>query len=175
MKPNSPKRRGRPPKFGRPGQVVAVTLPDDVVSGLREIHSDLGWAIVTMFEKASKRVAGRTGPQPVVQLVTVAHRRSLIVVNQAVFRTLPGVNIIPLNDNWAFLALDSNRGLTDLELTVIDRLEDPSAERRERKALSGLRSQLRAWRLDPALRFHTRSIIVVERMIARHRAQASVA
>ena len=35
--------------------------------------------------------------QPDVELVTVADRRSLIVVNRKVIRVLPGVNIIPLS------------------------------------------------------------------------------
>jgi hypothetical protein len=49
--PMSPSKRGRPQKFGRPSQVVALTLPEDVLRGLRKIHHDLGWAIVALFEK----------------------------------------------------------------------------------------------------------------------------
>ena len=47
-------KRGRPPKFGRPETVVAITLPEEVVAGLQKVHADLGWAIVTLFEKAAK-------------------------------------------------------------------------------------------------------------------------
>jgi len=39
--------------------------------------------------------------------------------------------------------------------------------RRKRRALSELQAQLRAWRRDHALRFHTRAIIVVERLAKR--------
>ena len=38
-------RRGRPPKFGRPAQLVTLTLPEDVISWLSTIDPDLGWAI----------------------------------------------------------------------------------------------------------------------------------
>ena len=156
-------RRGRPSKFGRPSHVVALTLPEDVIRGLRKVHPDIAWAIVTLFEKRSNR-APDEGAQPDAELVTIAERRSLIVVNRAVFKSLPGISIITLSANRAFLALDAGRGMADLELAVIDRLDDPASERRERVALKGLRAQLRTWRHDRTLRVHTRAIIVVERI-----------
>ena len=162
-----PRKRGRPPKFGRPSQVVALTLPEEVVRGLRRIHPDLAWAIVTLFDKDPPRAPAAGEPQPDAELVTIAERRSLIVVNRAVFKSLPGIHIIPLNGNRAFLALEPGRGMTDLELAVIDRLDDGTVEPRERKALRRLRAQLRTWRHDRALRFHARAIIVVERVAGR--------
>jgi len=169
MDPSSNHRRGRPSKFGRPSQVVALTLPEDVVRGLRRIHPDLGWAIVRLLEKASTRKPVADKPQPDAELVSIADRRSLIVVNRAVFKRLPGINIIPLHGNQAFLALDAGRGMTDLELAVIDRLDDPALDPLERKALQNLRAQLRAWRQDPLMRFHSRSVIVVEGLPGRSR------
>jgi hypothetical protein len=163
MKSSPHSRRGRPPKFGRPSQVLALTLPDEVVRGLRKTNPDLGWAIVTLFEKAPMRAAAAAEPHADAELVRIADRRSLIVVNREAFKSLPGINIIPLHGNRAFLALDPGRGTTDLELAVIDRLENPSIDGRERKALRTLRSLLRSWRHDRALRFHTRAIIIVER------------
>jgi hypothetical protein len=99
--------------------------------------------------------------------VTVADRRSLIVVNREVIRNLPGVNIIPLSGTRAFLALDIDRGMSDLELAVSDRLGDPTIDRRERRALEKLRAQLTTWRRDHALQFRTRAIIVVERLVKK--------
>jgi hypothetical protein len=49
----------------------------------------------------------------------------------------------------------------------IDRLGDPTLERGERRALEKLRAQLTTWRRDHALQFHTRSIIVVERLVKK--------
>ena len=163
-------RRGRPSKFGRPSQVVALTLPDEVVGGLRKVHPDLAWAIVTLFEKRPATAVAEA--QPDAELVAMADRRSLIVVNRAVFTSLPGVNIIPLTGNRAMLALEPGRGMSDLELAVIDRQEDPSVDRRERLALGRLRTQLRTWRRDRVLRFHARAIIVVERVLERRTTQA---
>lgn len=162
------KRRGRPSKFGRPGRVVALTLPEDVIDRLRRVHRDLGWAIVNLLDEESHPASMRgEDAQPDVELVTVADRRSLIVVNREVIRNLPGVNIIPLSGSRAFLALDIDRGMSDLELAVSDRLGDPTVERRERRALVGLRARLTTWRRDHGLQFHTRAIIVVERLVKK--------
>jgi hypothetical protein len=162
------KRRGRPPKFGRPSRVVALTLPEDAIDRLRRVHRDLGWAVVKLLDRESDSLSARGDEvQPDVELVTVGDRRSLIVVNREVIRNLPGVNIIPLSGNRAFLALDIDRGMSDLELAVTDRLADPTIERRQRLALDKLRAQLTAWRRDRGLQFHTRAIIVVERLVKK--------
>lgn len=159
-------KRGRPPKFGRRGQVIAVTLPAQVVRGLRKVHPDLGWAIVNLFEKTPRRPQRPGRSHNDAELMTIAVRRSLIVVNRKVFHNLPGVNIIPLNDSHALLALEVGRGMSDLELAVIDRLRAPSIETRERRALEGFQVQLRQWRRDRTLRCEMRSIIVLERLNA---------
>jgi hypothetical protein len=162
---SAPKRRGRPSKFGRPSRVVALTLPQDVIDRLRRVHQDLGWAILKLLDKAPQSATPRgEDTQPDVELVTVGDRRSLIVVNREVIRNLPGVNIIPLGGNRSFLALDIDRGMSDLELAVSDRLGDPAIDRRERRALAGLRGHLTTWRRDHGLQVHTRAIIVVERL-----------
>jgi len=162
------KRRGRHSKFGRPSRVVALTLPEDAIDRLRRVHRDLGWAIVKLLDQEPHPAsARRQDVQPDVELVTVAERRSLIVVNREIIGHLPGVNIIPLSGSRAFLALDIDRGLSDLELAVTDRLADPAVGRRERQALVRLRVQLATWRRDHELQFHTRAIIVVERRVKK--------
>lgn len=164
MRPPRRRGRGRPPKFGRRGQVVAVTLPHEVVRGLRKRHADLGWAIVSLFEQTSPAtLVPSRKPLPDAELVAVARRQSLIVVNKDVFSQLPGVSIIPLHDDRAFLALEPGRGMSDLELAVLDRLAMPGLDPREHKALVHLRDLLRALRRDPTLSCLTRAIIVLER------------
>ena len=158
--------RGRPSKFGRPSRVVALTLPDDAIERLRRVHRDLGWAILTLLDKDAPEPAPRHPPreaEPDVELVTVADRRALIVVNREHIRHLPGVNLIPMRGNRAFVALDIDRGMSDLELAVSDRLDEPTVDASEARALADLRSQLTAWRRDHDLKFHRRAIIVVER------------
>ena len=165
-------RRGRPPKFGRPGRVVALTLPEEVVSGLQKINADLAWAIVTLFEKSSKRPAMSRRASNEADLVAVGGPRSLIVVPRQLFTSLnlPGVSILPLHDDRAFLALDPGRGMSDLVLAVDDRLKTPSLGRRQATALKRLRAQLHEWRSSRQLRCETRTIIVVERRRSRRAA-----
>jgi len=159
-------KRGRPPKFGRPSRVVAITLPEEVVRGLKRMHADLAWAIVQLFEKNGRRTRRANALpdiRPDAELLDVAARRSLIVVNRDVFKELPGVSLMSLHDNRAFLALEPGQGVADLELAVIDRMSKPTIGAREREALDDLRTHLRRWRRDPSLHCTTRSIIVVER------------
>lgn len=153
-----PRRRGRPHKFGRPSHLVTVTLPGDVVRRLRSVNRDLAHAIVEVVESLSNDEADQ---RPDTELVRVADGQSLIVVNSTVIRSLPGVTVVSLQGTRAFLALEPGRGVSDLELAVIDRL-DEALDARERQALKELRHMLKNWRRDPALRFHGRTIIIVE-------------
>lgn len=165
-------KRGRPPKFGRRGQVVAITLPQEVVLGLRKLHPDLAWAIVTLFEKTAKPRTVRRQPSEEAELVDVGGHRSLIVVPWQLYSDLdlPGVSILPLHDDRAFLALQPGRDMADLELAVSDRLGAASVGRREATALKRLRAQLQAWRTDRRLQCGTRAIIVIERGRSRRSA-----
>ncbi len=162
----APRSRGRPSKFGRPSRVVAFTLPNDAIERLRRVHRDLGWAIMTLLDKDAPEPPVSDAPRdgdPDVELVTVADRRALIVVNRERIRHLPGASLIPLRGNRAFVALDIDRGMSDLELAVSDRLDGSPMDAGEARALEDLRSQLTSWRRDHDLRFHRRAIIVVER------------
>jgi hypothetical protein len=53
--------------------------------------------------------------------------------------------------------------MSDLELAVSDRLDEPTVGANEARALEDFRSRLTAWRRDHDLKFHRRAIIVVER------------
>lgn len=153
---------GRPPKFGRPSQLVAITLPKDVIRALRNIHPDLGWAILSLFEQEP---AGQNTPPTVpfkVQLSRVGKNRSVIVVDRRLVRDLPGVDIVPIDGERALLAVEPGRGMADVELAVIDRLARRSLGRAERRALEELRARLAHWRLDRRLQSQMRAIVVLE-------------
>jgi hypothetical protein len=155
--------RGRPLKFGRPARLVALTLPEDVVRWLHGIHPDPAWAIVSLHEsgiRGSRRRHPRPGAVP--GLAQLPGRRALIVVDPHSCRNLSGVSVIPMGTDRAFLALEGDRGLADLELAILDRLDDPRVAAEERQGLRRFRTQLRDWRRSSRLRFSTRSIILVE-------------
>jgi len=160
-------RRGRPPKFGRPSHVVAVTLPEEVIRGLRRINADVGWAIVSLFSRAHRggqRGARRHG---VAELVAIGRRHSLIVVDRSLVRRLPGVDLVPINSTQALLAVAPGHGVGDIELAVLDRLDFERVRPAERDALTALRAKIRQWRRDPALQFRTRGIVIVDHGVNR--------
>jgi hypothetical protein len=165
MIPRQPPRRGsrngrgRPHKYGRPSQVVALTLPDEVIERLQESHSDLGWAIVKMVEQTRGHVTRQPSPDP--QLLEVGAGASLIVVNPSLLQDVPAVKMVPLSDHEAFLALAPGRGMADLEIAVIDQLERLEPNTPQRRAAERLRNKLRAWRRDRRLTFESRSIVLV--------------
>ena len=167
---SGPTRRGRPPKFGRPARLVALTLPEDVVEWLRSKDADLSRAIVELFEASAHRHAAAPPRSLEAAIVEVDSGRGLILVDAALVHDVPGVATIPFSGGRAFLALEPGWSASDLELAVIDRLEAGMAAGQRYEALAAFRAQLRLWRSDPGLRLRPRSIIVVERKRVRRRA-----
>ena len=157
------RKRGRPQKFGREAELISLTLPRDVINWLGSLDDDLGWAIVKIYERSTKT---RSKDTSVAQLVRFPGNRALIQVRADLFHDMPGVSLIPLNDGRAFLALESGRGVADLELIVIDRIDDQRIESSEREALTELRSLLKQWRQE-GIRFESRAIIIAHGAGAR--------
>lgn len=149
-------KRGRPKKFGREAQLVSLTLPRDVIEWLASIDDDIAWAIVRLHERSSSK---RKADADVAQLVRFPGARALILVQASLFKDMPGVSLIPLSDGRAFLALESGKGVADLELFVIDRIENPRVDDAERAALNALRKLLKQWRQE-GIRFESRSIVI---------------
>jgi hypothetical protein len=155
-------KRGRPSKFGRASRLVALTLPEDVIRGLRRVHPDLAWAVVSLFEKRAPIPQAHLHAD--AELVNIGERESLIVISRAAFKELPGVDITPLDDERAFLALDPGCGIGDLEQAVVHRLGSPAIGEDERRTLRGFRRRLQGWRRNRDLRIYTRAIIVIDRV-----------
>jgi inactivated superfamily I helicase len=92
----------------------------------------------------------------------------LILVKPEPFQNLKGISIIPLADGRGFLALEPGKGVADLEIAVIDRLETKGLAATEQSALQFLRQQLRQWRQE-GTEFESRSIVVARRSQVRGR------
>jgi len=158
-------RRGRPPKFGRPSQLVAMTLPEDVLNSLRTIHQDPAWAIVQLVEsRLRNRTTERqsTAASTTAELVHLPGKRGLIVVQDNVFGRIPGISMIPLADGRSFLAFDEPARLADLEVAIIDKLALIPSSTVEHARLTRILETVRGWRRDRRLVFRSKSIIVVE-------------
>jgi len=162
--PDRPRRRGRPPKFGRPARLVAVTLPHDVVDWLEAVDPDVGRAIVHLHDQNARRASrSPRPPSPDAELVDVGEGRALIVVDPKLVRGLAGVAAIPFGEGRAFLALEPLWTMADLELSVVDALDRGVADAGRRAALVQFRDQLRAWRTDRSMTLAPRTIIVAGR------------
>ena len=169
--PTSPiRKRGRPLKFGRPTRPVSISLPGDVIEWLESIDPDPAWAIVALFDKAKHRSPRQVAATP-AELVQLPGKRALIIVAPDLFDGLLGVSVIRLSDGRGFLALEAGKGYADLEVAVADQIDAPGVSPERRKSLSGIRQQLREWRLS-GLRFESRSILVVDRQEVGTRARA---
>jgi hypothetical protein len=170
----SRKLRGRPPKFGRPAQLLAVTLPHDVVHGLQRIHPDPGWAIVSLYERPGGQAHHpRREPKSRIELAQLSPDSALIVVDPQLIQSVPGVSVVPVAAGRAFLAFSEGRGLADLEGAVLDRLQEGKDSPVVRKELTVFHRRIRNWRRSRRLRFSTRSIIIVERVNQRRRERRS--
>jgi hypothetical protein len=172
MPPDRPRRRGRPPKYGRPARLVAVTLPNDVVDWLASVDPDVGRAVVRLHDLMVARRGPRERDPAILrpELVDVGDGRALIVVNPDLVQGLNGVAAIPFGEARAFLALEPSWTKADLELSVVDALDHGIADTKRRVALTEFRDQLRAWRTDGALTLDTRTIIVVGKRAKRRSA-----
>jgi hypothetical protein len=145
---------------------VALTLPEDTIEVLKGIDTDLAKAVVALVDRTQGRTTAVSSEWDApVSLAHVNDVRALIVIDPKIFREIPGCAVIPLYEGRAFLALDAGRTLADLELSVADLLDDGAIPPEEREALGTLRQSLREWRRDDSLSFHTRSIVLVERVV----------
>ena len=150
------RKRGRPQKFGRAAQLISLTLPRDVIKWLETLDEDLGWAIVKLYERSTKPRRSQT---EVAELVRFPGDRALILVQAALFKDMPGVSLIPLADGRGFLAMETGKGVADLELFVLERIDDRRIADAEREALVQLRQLLKQWRQE-GIRFASQSIII---------------
>jgi hypothetical protein len=153
--------RGRPLKYGRPSRAVAITLPEDIIDALRDIHHDLGRAIVMLVSAFAP--AAPHDERPLVDYEPFGRRRSLIVVDREAVKELPGCELIPLSEDRAFLALKEGSRLQDLELAILDRLADNGVTGQQRVGLEALRRTLMECRRARDIEVEPRSIFVVER------------
>src|SRR4029453_14896342 len=119
------------------------------------------WALVKLHERATK---ARAAPREVAQLVRFPGDRALIIVRSDLIKERPGVSPIPVSEGRAFLALDSGKGVADLELFVLDRIDDPRSNPAERRALNELHHLLKRWRRE-GFRFESRSIIIAHHKV----------
>lgn len=159
-------RPGRPPKFGRRARPVTISLPEDLLERLRAQHLDLGRAIVDLFE----RTAAADSP---VQLAEFGNGALILVPPASALKRLAGVELIPLTNGRALIALDQPMSPSDLELTLNDALTGGSLPADDRAIVANVVDILREARTSQRARLRQRTIIIVERGVTRARRRSA--
>jgi hypothetical protein len=150
--------RGRPRKFGRPARSVTLTLPDDVIARLGALDADMGRAVVGLVERV-RRKAGFRLP---AEVATHGSHSVILVTPVPALRKLRGVQLVPVADGRALIALNHPHGIPQLELDLRDVLEKRSLKGRDRLVLEAVAAILKDARFSEGLTVHERSIIVFE-------------
>jgi hypothetical protein len=139
-------RRGRPQKFSRPARTVTMTLPEDVIRALTELDSDLSRAVVRLVMPLNDKPVS-----PAAEVATFGTRAVIIVPPSQLLAAMPGVELVPLADGRALIALEEHVGLSDFELLVRDMVEQQDVDAKERPLLSEITAILRQGRRDARL------------------------
>lgn len=161
--------RGRPRKFGRHAKSVTLTLPDDVLQRLGAIDADVGRAIVGLVERMPRKLRR---PRRPAEVASYGRRAVILVTPAAVLKRLPGVQLVPVADGRALIALDHPHSIPQLELNVREMLENRALRASERPVLEALATILRDARMSHRLTVVERSIIVFEARRGRNGAVA---
>lgn len=151
-------KRGRPHKFGRPSRAVTLTLPEDVIHRLSRVDADISRAVVRLVEA---RARNNGTALPPAALATFGSRAVILVTPAKDVRGLPGVELVPLFNGRALIALDDAVSIADLELKVRDALDDSRVSPSAQPVLGALASILRDARQSGRLELSTRRIIIL--------------
>jgi hypothetical protein len=150
-------RRGRPRKFSRPAKAVTLTLPEDIIAVLKTIDTDISRAIVRTVEPMVP-----IEPRPSAELTPFGNRSVIVVKPSRELRERTGVELLPLSDGRALMALADQLSVSQFELRVRDALADAALEHPERETFEALARILRETRQRNGAAIHERSIIVLE-------------
>ena len=158
---------GRPMKYGRASRVVTLTLPEDVITRLRTVNSDLGRAVVGLAERHRRpRRSFRQRAE-----ISAYGNHAVIVVHPArALKRLPGVELVPIGDGRALIALEADRSVSELELEIRDVVDRGEVSGEEKATLDAITDILRRARLSRSVSLQQRTIIVLEAKRQRRRA-----
>jgi hypothetical protein len=135
-----------------------MTLPDDVIERLGMLNADLGRAVVGLVERVRRTTVRR---QP-AEVATHRGQSVILVTPVPALRRLPGVQLVPVAEGRALIALDHPHGIPQLELGLRDLLDQRSIKGRDRLVLEAVAAILKDARFSQGLTVAERSIIVFE-------------
>jgi hypothetical protein len=151
--------RGRPRKFGRLAKSVTLTLPNDILDRLCAIDSDMARAIVGLVERVPRTLRRVRRP---AEVASYGSHAVILVTPVPALKKLRGVQLVPVADGRALIALDQPHSVAQMELDIREMLDRRPLKAAERAVLDGLAGILRDARLSHRLSVVERSIIVFE-------------
>lgn len=150
---------GRPPKYGRASRAVSLTLPEDVIRRLSAIDADLGRAIVTLAERSTPKRS--RAPRP-AEIASYGNHAVIIVTPVKALKRLAGVQLVPVGNGRALIALERTHSIQQLELEIGDVIEHNNVPLPDRQALKAIADILRRTRRSREVSLEERMIIVLE-------------
>jgi hypothetical protein len=145
---------------------VTITLPEDVLTRLGTVEADLGQAIVNLVER---QVVGRVRMIEPAEIAHYGNHAVIIVTPVRALKRIAGVQLVPIGNGRALIALRHPHSIPELELGIRDALERGHVNERERQTLDGLVDILRNTRSSRAISLEERTIIVLESKRQRRR------
>jgi len=134
-----------------------LTLPDDVIDRLASIDVDLGRAVVGLVERS-----GRSRVRAPAEIATWGSHSVILVTPVRPLARLPGVQLVPVSNGKALIALTHPNGIAQFELDLRDVLDNSTVRGRDRVVLESLADILRTARTSYSVSVAERSIIVFE-------------
>jgi hypothetical protein len=138
---------------------VTVTLPEDVIERLGTIDADLGRAIVTLAERSTVK---KRSPARPAEIASYGKHAVIVVTPVGALKRLAGVQLVPIGNGRALIALERSQSIPGLELQIGDLLERNGVSAAERKALGAIADILRHTRRSRGVSLQERMIIVLE-------------
>jgi hypothetical protein len=157
---------GRPRKFGRPSRSVTVTLPEDVLTRLAGIDTDLGRAIVALVERRRTYVRA---VKP-AEISSYGSHAVIIVTPVQALKRIAGVQLVPIGNGRALISLERTQSIAGFELELVDVLAQNRASELERQTLGAIVEILRQTRRSHRSILEARTIIVFQTKRRRRRA-----
>jgi hypothetical protein len=157
---------GRPRKFGRPSRAVTVTLPEDVLTRLTGVDTDLGRAIVALVERRRAYVRAVKPAE-----ISSYGNHAVIIVNPVqALKRIGGVQLVPIGNGRALISLERTQSIPAFELELVDALARGTVSERERQTFAAIVEILRQTRRSRRVILESRTIIVFQTKRQRRRA-----
>ena len=100
--------------------------------------------------------------RPPAEVATYGNRAVILVTPVRTLSRLHGVQLVPVANGRALIALEQPNGIPQLELALRDALDNASLKGRERAVLEAVAAILKDARFSHGLTVAERSIIVLE-------------